>query len=498
MIKWIWYGNAAVLLAAILVLIIGLPHLLAREPRDSVLQEDPTGGKSSGPSTSSIGGDRQTKAESPLVKIARKYSERWKPPVGSVQVSLKPKEIVDTRARWRVDNSPWQVNNAIIENLPQGKHTISFYAVNDWIKPEDITVNVFRRKTSTAKGIYKIVECGSLKVIIEPPQVRDLQAQWQVDNDPWQESGATVSGVLAGKHTVRFKAVPDWNAPSPVSVNIAHEQTTEASGTYVVKPVGSLKVTLGPQPVLDAKAQWQLDNGTWQDSDAILNKIPTGLHQVRFNTIADWWTPDPVQVTIDQDQTAEASGTYTPKVYGSIRVNIGPPQVLEAGAQWRVDGKAWQASGDIDDKVLVGEPHSVEFKAVNGWDQVYPVNAEVAEDHITEVAAIYVESKPPAPTGLSIQGTFAYESKYLGQAWIKLATEKRAKLYFVGEKVGEYMIESITKGTVNFTRRGFKYALSVPKPKPGAVSNIPPRNVDEKKQEEPPDRPPTGRPGRIR
>ncbi|MFC1782821.1 hypothetical protein ACFL02_04455 [Planctomycetota bacterium] len=475
MIKWIWYANIAVILTAVLVLIIGLSRLTIREPLVLAGSSDTADTEASGPSAA---GAAKAMSESALVSAARKYADRWKEPKGSVQITLKPDDFVSDLARWQIDGGPWQLNNAIVDNLPVGKHKVAFKPVADWNSPKDITINVARRKTSTAKGLYQIIKKGSLTVKIEPQEALKLKPQWKIGNSPWQNSGDTVSGILAGNRSVTFKNIDEWNTPPDLDVVIAHEKTTQASATYVIKPVGSLKVILEPQLVQDTDAQWRLDDGPWQNSGATLNKIPAGSQQIRFKDVEDWWKPDQMKVEIAQDQTTEASATYTLKTYGSVTVTIGPEQLLNEGAQWRVDSNPWRNSGAVDDKVLVGSVHMVTFKSIKGWGKVAPINVEVEQGQLVELSATYNETKPPPPSGLSIKTTLAIKDKiYLGKAWIRMIADNETKLFSVGDAIGNYKIHSITEGTVNFTRGHFKYAMKVPEPKVGdAIASMGPDN----------------------
>ena len=75
---------------------------------------------------------------------------------------------------------------------------------------------------------------GSLIVTLNPQSAIDAGAKWQVDGGVWQESGATVSGLIAGEHTVNFNAVAGWNSPSIQTVTINEGETSEMTGTYTL------------------------------------------------------------------------------------------------------------------------------------------------------------------------------------------------------------------------------------------------------------------------
>jgi hypothetical protein len=51
---------------------------------------------------------------------------------------------------------------------------------------------------------------------------------------------------------------------------------------------------------------------------------------------------------------------------GNLKVTITPASAVTAGAQWRVDGGVWRASGTTASN-LTNTAHSVQFKTITGW-----------------------------------------------------------------------------------------------------------------------------------
>ncbi len=75
--------------------------------------------------------------------------------------------------------------------------------------------------------------------------------------------------------------------------------------------------------------------------------------------------------------------------FGALQVSISPPSVVSAGAQWQVDGGAWQNSGTIVSNLPVGS-HTVAFSTVPGW--ITPTNQSVTItlNQTTAAAGTYV------------------------------------------------------------------------------------------------------------
>ncbi len=91
---------------------------------------------------------------------------------------------------------------------------------------------------STFEGVptalWNVESFGALQVSISPPTVIGAGAQWQVDGGAWQSSGATLSGLTVGSHTVAFSTVAGWTTPVSQKVTVNANQTATATGTYVV------------------------------------------------------------------------------------------------------------------------------------------------------------------------------------------------------------------------------------------------------------------------
>lgn len=160
------------------------------------------------------------------------------------------------------------------------------------------------------KGIINFT--GSLQVNILPQSAISAGAQWNVDNGSWQNSGTTLSNITTGTHTVYFKTTNGWTAPQNQSVTISSNQTTNATGTYIQQTyTGSLQVNIQPQGAINAGAQWNIDNGPWQNSATTLSNITTGIHNVNFKDTAGWSKPTSQNVTIQQNQTSSINANYT-------------------------------------------------------------------------------------------------------------------------------------------------------------------------------------------
>jgi hypothetical protein len=302
---------------------------------------------------------------------------------GSLQVTIAPPSAVSAGAQWEVDGGAWQNSGVTVTNLSVGDHTVSFNTISGWTTPANQTVSISANSTATTGGTYVVItQTGSLQVTISAASAVTAGAQWQVDNGAWQNSGATVSGLSVGNHTVSFNTISGWTTPASQTVSVAANSTARASGTYV-QQFGSLKVTISPALAISAGAKWQVDGGTWRNSGATVANLPVGNHTVSFTTISGWTTPTNQTVSVRFNSTATASGTYVRQT-GSLTVTISPEAAISAGAKWRVDEGTLQTSGATVTNLWV-ENHTVSFNTISGW--VTPSNQTISVNANSTAAA---------------------------------------------------------------------------------------------------------------
>jgi hypothetical protein len=173
--------------------------------------------------------------------------------------------------------------------------------------------------------------------------------------------------------------------------------------------VGALQVTINPPGAVSAGAQWQVDGGAWQTSGSVVSNLPASNHTVSFTNILGWFTPATQTVTINSGVTTNISATYVPNI-GALQVTINPPCAVENGAEWQVDGGAWQNSGAIVTN-LAGGNHTVSFTNIVGWitpgNQTVPVTA----NSTNTTAGNYIEGSTPGMiTWINIGGAGNWSS----------------------------------------------------------------------------------------
>ncbi len=84
----------------------------------------------------------------------------------------------------------------------------------------------------TESHAFTIGATGSLTVTIQPAGAVTDGAKWSVDFGQWQESGATVTGLLEGTHELSFSAVIGWDKPADKTVTVVSGQRAQQSAIY--------------------------------------------------------------------------------------------------------------------------------------------------------------------------------------------------------------------------------------------------------------------------
>ena len=166
---------------------------------------------------------------------------------------------------------------------------------------------------------------GTLQVGIGPALAVSAGAQWQVDGGAWQNSGATVSNLSVGSHTVSFKTVGGWNTPDSQSVTINDNLGTSASGTYTARAFVGVLTLLSPAGSFDSGLT---ERYTWKADD---NAVWYELYIVRNGSLfLDRWfalsnsVVDRATGNFAVDLSGHTSGSYQWYVRGWSIDGLGP------------------------------------------------------------------------------------------------------------------------------------------------------------------------------
>jgi len=84
---------------------------------------------------------------------------------------------------------------------------------------------------------------GAVRAVISPPEVISAGARWRLDQGPWQDSGATIGGLVPGTYGLEFSMVGNWTRPADRTIQVQRNQTTTVTGSYVELSGSSLLIS---------------------------------------------------------------------------------------------------------------------------------------------------------------------------------------------------------------------------------------------------------------
>jgi hypothetical protein len=209
----------------------------------------------------------------------------------SLVVSLTP-----ASATWKVDGGAWQASGATVSGLTPGSHAISYSSAVNHLTPATETVTLPAAQTTSLSRSY--TASSSLTLNLTPA------SSWRVDGGFWQSSGATLTGLTPGNHTITYSGGFGYLTPAPEQVSLAAGETTTLSRSLT--PAGEIFMML-----TQSAGQWRVDGGAWRATHTSSGPIAAGAHLLELAPVAGYLTPGAETVTVTGGQTLSLSKAYT-------------------------------------------------------------------------------------------------------------------------------------------------------------------------------------------
>ncbi len=247
------------------------------------------------------------------------------PATGGIYGVILPAEAAAAGGQWQADGGAFHDTQNSEFGLAVGSHTVTFKPIPGWGTPPSQVVNVRSLFVTQVTGTYtQPGSSGSLTVTLTPAGAVSAGAQWQVDGGAFQNSGATVSGLATGAHSVAFKSIAGWAAPVPQSVSIVANQTTSITGAYTEQSTtGSLRVNITPASAISAGATWRVDAGAYHGSGFTLAGLPPGTHTVSYSVAPGFTKPLSGKVVITAGQLSTVTGAFAKYLTSDSLVVLG-------------------------------------------------------------------------------------------------------------------------------------------------------------------------------
>jgi len=257
---------------------------------------------------------------------------------------------------------------------------------------------------------------------------------WYAENGTWQVGTPTKSdGPLTNAlgfqaHSGSNCAVTVLNADYPYSVNSrlispAFVVPPASSGPYLRfwqwystqsgPDYGEVQIRVGTNAWQALSVHYTGASGPWWEPLLDLTPYAGESVQLGLHFVSDGpgyegagWYVDDIQVYPNVAQT------------GSLQVFIGPPGAVSDGAQWQVDGGAWQTSGATVTNLSV-DSHTVSFSAVSGWTAPTNQSVSIGANSTTTATGTYVAETGCVDVVIGPPGAVSAEAQWQaeGGSW---------------------------------------------------------------------------------
>ena len=139
-------------------------------------------------------------------------------------------EITARGVCWSTSANPTTANSKTTEDTGTGSFTSSITGLT--LNTKYYVKAYAMNSVGTSYGdevTFTTLNVGSLTITLYPQGALEAGGKWNVDGGDWQDSGAAVSGLDYGEHTLRFKDIDGWIPPTMRTVTMFTDQTTSSA-----------------------------------------------------------------------------------------------------------------------------------------------------------------------------------------------------------------------------------------------------------------------------
>lgn len=236
------------------------------------------------------------------------FSAAYAAAAGSLTVNLQPASA-QTDGRWRLNGGTWHTSGTTVSDLTNGTYAVTYKDISSHTTPAAANVTI-SGSAATLTGTY-VAQTGNLTVTLTPAAAVTKGAQWSVNGGAtWYNSGATATGLLAGRQYFTFKTVAGYTIPSTTYTTVTAGETVSRSYAYTALP-GTITVNLSPSGAAVAGAAWSLDGGTnWNESGATVLDLNVKTYHIIFKATTGYTAPTTISHALGAGENATLSAAY--------------------------------------------------------------------------------------------------------------------------------------------------------------------------------------------
>ena len=185
-----------------------------------------------------------------------------------------------------------------------------------------------------------------------------------------------------------------WSRFFVISISFVMVGKIAVAGCHCHCKKYSISCNISPKDAVVAGAMWRLNRGNdtkWHTPSEVVSGLCPGKYKIKFKNIYGWIPPSPIRVRITNSDVSVSAMYKQILSYGSVRINIVPDEVVDAGAEWKIihgPDNIWHKSGEVVGDIYTGK-YKVRFKRVYGWQKPKYIVIDVDENQISEVTVRY-------------------------------------------------------------------------------------------------------------
>gem|GEM_PF-670114 len=292
-------------------------------------------------------------------------------------------------ALWSLNGEGSYASGEVVQGLPVGDHVVAFAPVAGWDAPERKTVAVTKDELASVSAVY-VQQTGSVSAVIEGPE----NALWSLNGEGRHASGEVVQSLPVGEYVVSFAVVEGWDTPAEVTVSVAKDVLSSATGVYVQHAV--------EEPVKEEPAATEEPKAEEPTVEEVKEEAATEAPAATEEPKAE----EPAVEEVKEEAATEApAATEEPKAEGPAVEEVKEEAKTEEPAAAEEPKAEGPAVEEVKEEAATEAPAATEEPKAEG-----PAVEEVKEEAKTEESAAAEEPKAEEPAVEEVKEEAATEA----------------------------------------------------------------------------------------